>query len=80
MPNRRLATHLSLQVMAAQANFVRVRVDSLEGGEPGELPPRPRLLCVVRALLKKIKQVRSIGCLAAENLCSAVMLVGAVVT
>ncbi|PRW59814.1 Ribosome-associated GTPase [Chlorella sorokiniana] len=49
------------QVMAAQANFVRVRVDSLEGGEPGELPPRPRLLCVVRALLKKIKQEVLVG-------------------
>lgn len=59
-----------LQVMAAQANFVRVRVDSLEGGEPGELPPRPRLLCVVRALLKKIKQVRLRGSECVKLVCS----------
>lgn len=58
------------QVMAAQANFVRVRVDSLEGGEPGELPPRPRLLCVVRALLKKIKQVRLGGSEREKLVCS----------
>lgn len=45
-----------VQVMAAQANFVRVKVDSLDGAAPGEAPPRSRLLCVVRALLKKIKQ------------------------
>ncbi|KAL4458693.1 hypothetical protein ABPG75_013558 [Micractinium tetrahymenae] len=49
------------QVMAAQANFVRVKVDSLEGAAPGEAPPRPRLLCVVRALLKKIKQEVLVG-------------------
>lgn len=47
--------------MAAQANFVRVKVDALEGGRPGEAPPRPRLLCVVRALLKKIKQEVLVG-------------------
>lgn len=47
--------------MAAQANFVRVRVDALAGGAPGEAPPRGRLLCVVRALLKKMRQEVLVG-------------------
>lgn len=49
------------QVMAAQANFVRVKVDGLEGGLAGEAPPRPRLLCVVRALLKKMRREVLVG-------------------
>jgi hypothetical protein len=53
-----------LQVMAAQANFVRVKVDSLEGAGGAAVlgpPPRQRLLCVVRGLLKKIKQTVLVG-------------------
>ena len=60
-------TH-ALQVMAAQANFVRVKVDALvaPGGADASgaalpPPPRARLLCVVRALLKKIKQEVLVG-------------------
>lgn len=49
------------QVMAAQANFVRVKVDALEGGEPGEVAPQARLLCVVRALLKKMRREVLVG-------------------
>lgn len=49
-----------LQVMAAQANFVRVKVESVEGA-PSAPPPRDRLLCVVRGLLKKIKQSVLVG-------------------
>ena len=47
------------QVMAAQANFVRVKIERLEGSDAP--PPQPRLLCVVRALLKKIKQTVYVG-------------------
>jgi ribosome biogenesis GTPase len=47
------------QVMAAQANFVRIKVDRLDGSDAA--PPQPRLLCVVRALLKKIKQAVLVG-------------------
>lgn len=50
-----------MQVMAAQANFVRVKVDSVEGAPEGAAPPRARLLCVVRGLLKKIKQNVLVG-------------------
>lgn len=45
--------------MAAQANFVRVRIDRLDGSDAA--PPQPTLLCVVRALLKKIKQEVLVG-------------------
>eukprot|EP00887_Chlorella_sp_A99_P006599 scaffold3.g6599.t1 len=52
------------QVMSAQANFVRVKIDRLEaageGPAPAE-PPRRRLLCVVRGLLKKIKHTVVVG-------------------
>lgn len=47
------------QVMAAQANFVRVRVDKLENSN--STPPQSRLLCVVRALLKKMKREVLVG-------------------
>ena len=47
--------------MAAQANFVRVRVDTLVGGQPGETAPRRRLLCVVRGLLKKMRRAVLVG-------------------
>lgn len=47
------------QVMAAQANFVRVKIERLDGSDAA--PPQPRLLCVVRALLKKIKQDVLVG-------------------
>ena len=48
--------------MAAQANFVRVKVDALEGAASAdEEPLQRRLLCVVRALLKKIKQEVLVG-------------------
>ena len=46
-------------VMAAQANFVRIKVDHLEGSDAP--PPQPRLLCVVRALLKKMKREVLVG-------------------
>lgn len=52
------------QVMAAQANFVRVKVDAIEGSDgaaAAQPPPRTRLLCVVRGLLKKIKQSVLVG-------------------
>lgn len=45
--------------MAAQANFVRVKIDRLEGSDAA--PPQPRLLCVVRALLKKMKREVLVG-------------------
>jgi hypothetical protein len=48
------------QVTAAQANFVRVRIDRL-AGDGGGMPPRARLLCVVRGLLKKMKQHVLVG-------------------
>lgn len=50
--------------MAAQANFVRVEVDAIEGSDgaaAAQPPPRTRLLCVVRGLLKKIKQTVLVG-------------------
>ena len=47
--------------MAAQANFVRIKVDRVEGAEEGTPPPRAHLLCVVRGLLKKIKQKVLVG-------------------
>ena len=56
--------------MAAQANFVRVKVERLDGdggsgsggGEaPLPPPPRTRLLCVVRGLLKKMKKEVLVG-------------------
>ncbi len=50
-----------LQVMVAQANFVRVRVKAVDGAPPGTTPPRRELLCVVRTLLKKIKQRVLVG-------------------
>lgn len=46
--------------MQAQANFVRVRIDRLSGDGSGP-PPQPQLLCVVRTLLKKIKQTVLVG-------------------
>ncbi len=56
------------QVVSAQANYVRVRVDQLidEHGQTPPSgwdgpPPAPVLLCVVRALLKKIKQTVLVG-------------------
>jgi ribosome biogenesis GTPase len=49
-------------VTSAQANFVRVRVDALDPPAPGGgPPPRPALLCVVRALLKKMRQPVLVG-------------------
>ena len=45
--------------MAAQANFVRIKIDHLEGSDLP--PPQPRLLCVVRALLKKMKREVLVG-------------------
>ncbi|GAB4821983.1 hypothetical protein N2152v2_009029 [Parachlorella kessleri] len=55
--------------MAAQANFVRVKVETVEGAAASGSgaaaaagpPPRSRLLCVVRGLLKKIKQSVLVG-------------------
>lgn len=49
------------KVMAAQANFVRVKVESVDGPAALDEPPRARLLCVVRGLLKKIKQTVLVG-------------------
>ena len=46
--------------MQAQANFVRVRIDRLDG-DSSTPPPQPQLLCVVRTLLKKIKQTVLVG-------------------
>ena len=46
--------------MSAQANFMRVRVHRLEDENAGE-PPKRDLLCVVRALLKKMKQRVLVG-------------------
>lgn len=46
------------RVISAQANFVRVTVEP-EDGEPN--PPKDRLLCVVRALLKKMKRHVLVG-------------------
>ena len=46
MPNLlTLLLHL-LQVMVAQANFVRVRVKAVEGAAAGSTPPQRELLCV----------------------------------
>lgn len=47
------------QVMAAQANFVRIKINRLDGSDAP--PPQPRLLCVVRALLKKMKREVLVG-------------------
>ena len=47
--------------MVAQANFVRVRVKAVDGAPAGTAPPRRELLCVVRTLLKKIKQRVLVG-------------------
>ena len=47
--------------MQAQANFVRVRINEVVGQPEGSAPPRQELLCVVRALLKKIKQRVLVG-------------------
>ena len=52
------------RVMAAQANFVRIKVERTGGGEPfadSSPPPQTRLLCVVRALLKKMKRQVLVG-------------------
>lgn len=52
------------RVMSAQANFVRVKVEQTGAGEPfteSAPPPQPRLLCVVRALLKKMKRRVLVG-------------------
>lgn len=48
-------------VMAAQANFVRIKVDHLESSDDAIDPPRLHLLCVVRALLKKIRKEVLVG-------------------
>jgi ribosome biogenesis GTPase len=48
-----------MQVMAAQANFVRIKIDRLDGSDAPA--PQPRLLCVVRALLKKMKREVLVG-------------------
>jgi len=45
--------------MAAQANFVRIKIDRLDGSDAPA--PQPRLLCVVRALLKKMKREVLVG-------------------
>jgi len=42
-----LLPHL-VQVMVAQANFVRVRVKAVEGAAAGSTPPQRELLCVAR--------------------------------
>ena len=47
--------------MIAQANFVRVRVKAVEGLPENTAPPQRELLCIVRALLKKIKQRVLVG-------------------
>ena len=47
--------------MIAQANYVRVRVNRVEGLPEGMAPPQRELLCIVRALLKKIKQRVLVG-------------------
>lgn len=47
--------------MIAQANYVRVRVNQVEGLPEGTAPPQKELLCIVRALLKKIKQRVLVG-------------------
>lgn len=52
------------RVMSAQANFVRVKVEQTGEGEPfadSASPPQTRLLCVVRALLKKMKRKVLVG-------------------
>lgn len=49
------------KVLQAQANFVRVRVDRIEGLSTDQQPPKKQLLCVVRTLLKKIKQTVLVG-------------------
>jgi ribosome biogenesis GTPase len=49
------------RVMAAQANFVRVKVEQTGDGELLVNPPKDRLLCVVRALLKKMKRQVFVG-------------------
>jgi len=60
------------RVMAAEANYVRVDVESLEpspsgagsdgaGGAGAPPPPRRRLLCTVRGLLKKMRQAVLVG-------------------
>lgn len=47
--------------MIAQANYVRVRIKDVEGLPEGTAPPKRELLCIVRALLKKIKQRVLVG-------------------
>lgn len=54
-----MAYKRSFQVVAAQANFLRVRVEEVDGSN--KKPPQTQLLCVVRALLKKIKQTVLVG-------------------
>ena len=52
------------RVMAAQANFVRIKVEQTGEGRPfpqSSPPPQTRLLCVVRALLKKMKRQVLVG-------------------
>lgn len=50
------------RVMAAQANFVRVKIEKAEGKEwKGVSLPKKRLLCIVRALLKKMKRQVLVG-------------------
>lgn len=46
------------RVISAQANFVRVKVEPEDGESE---PPKDRLLCVVRALLKKMKRHVLVG-------------------
>lgn len=59
VPELNTSTSAIGQVVAAQANFLRVRVE--EGDGVDKKPPQTQLLCVVRALLKKIKQTVLVG-------------------
>ena len=48
------------RVMSSQANFVRIQVEETEGVYTKD-PPTNKLLCVVRALLKKMKRRVLVG-------------------
>jgi hypothetical protein len=62
-PNRTHVTHLtpspSHQVMSAEANYLRVDVQQLEGSSAQ--PPRRQLLCKARTLLRKMRQNVLVG-------------------
>lgn len=53
--------HIKAQVMSAEANYVRVNVESLDNLSASVAPPKAQLLCTVRAVLKKIKQRVLVG-------------------